>query len=122
MDPTPITNPVTPLGDQRNGQGRFARRLARRQAGLEDDEAHEYQAHTVPVEAVPLDPAMPLLEALDRLRVTNVVRPADLEYVRTLRALKAYQDPTTTWHAREPRSEEVASPRSEGAKERGSEG
>ena len=96
MDPSPITRPVTPIGDQRNGQeGRFARRLARRQAGLEDEEAHEYQAQVVPVEAVPLDPAMPLLEALDRLRVTNVVRPADLEYVRALRALKAYQDPTT---------------------------
>lgn len=95
MEPAPITRPVTPIGDQRNGQGRFARRLARRQAGLEDDEVHEYQAHTVPIDTVPLDPVMPLLEALDRLRVTNVVRPVDLECARTLRALKAYQDPTT---------------------------
>jgi hypothetical protein len=105
MDPSPITRPVTPIGDQRNGPGRFARRLARRQAGLDDDEVHEYEAHTLPSEAVRVDPAIPLLEALDRLRVTNVVRPADLEYVRTLRALKAYQDPTTSWHANVPRSE-----------------
>jgi hypothetical protein len=114
MDPSPITRPVTPIGDQRNGPGPFARRLARRQAGLEEEEVHEFEAHTLPSEAVRLDPAMPLLEALDRLRVTNVVRPADLEYVRTLRALKAYQDPTTSWYVR--------GTGSEGAKERGSEG
>ena len=96
MDPAPLTSPVTPIGDKRNGQaGRFARRLARRQAGLPDEDVHEYQADTAPVAEVAFDPALPLLEALDRLRVTNVVRPADLEYVRALRALKAYQDPTT---------------------------
>jgi hypothetical protein len=95
MEPTPITRPVTPIGDQRNGQSPFARRLARRRAGLADAGAHEYQADAEPIGAMALDPAMPLLEALDRLRVTNVVRPADLEYVRMLRAVKAYQDPTT---------------------------
>jgi hypothetical protein len=96
MDQLPITQPVTPIGDQRSGTGRFARRLARRQAGLPEDEEESGQ---YPVQALPsapgADPAQPLLEALDRLRVTNQVRPVDLEYARTLRAMKAYQDPTT---------------------------
>lgn len=92
MDPLPITQPITPIGDQRPGTGRFARRLAQRRTALHR-EVDEEEFHDLPPTAWQVDPSQPLLEALDRLRVTNEMRPAELEHAKAMRALKAYQEP-----------------------------
>lgn len=96
MDNVPFTSPISPIGDQRSGDNRFARRLARRRVGQGDqDEAEDLAPHdaTPPVAAGLA--SQPLLEALDRLRVTRELRPVELEYTTMLRGLQAYQDPTT---------------------------
>ena len=95
----PLTPPLTPIGDQRPGTGRFARRLANRRAALQhdgDDDGDEFQ--DLPPTPWRVDPTQPLLEALDRLRVINGARPAEVEYAKAVRAMKAYQDPTTQIH------------------------
>ena len=40
------------------------------------------------------DPTKALIEGLDRLRVTNLIRPADIEYSNAVRAMKAYREST----------------------------
>jgi hypothetical protein len=103
MDNVPFTSPISPIGDQRNGPNRFARRLARRRADLAG-QSDEHDDDLVPQDAAPetTATAQPLLEALDRLRVTQELRPADLEYAMVMRGLRAYQDPTTRILARDP--------------------
>ena len=95
----PLTPPLTPIGDQRPGTGRFARRLASRRATLQQDgDGGEDEFQDLPPTPWRVDPTQPLLEALDRLRVINGARPAELEYAKAVRAMKAYQDPTTQIH------------------------
>ena len=90
---TRATAPAAPIAaiDQRSGDPRFARRFARRRAELIADEA---EPQDLPPAIVSVDPAQALLEGLDRLRVTNLVRPADIEYSNALRAMKAYREST----------------------------
>ncbi len=105
MAEVPLTGPPSPTApiaasDQRSGDPRFARRVARRKAELVED---ELAPHELPPTATRPDPVQGLLEGLDRLRVTNVVRPAELEYAKAVRAMKAYQDPTTSfWRVESP--------------------
>lgn len=101
MADVPLTRPTAPTApiaatDQRASDPRFARRYARRRAELAAED--EDEPHDLPPSVLVTDPAQDLLEALDRLRVTNAVRPAELEYAKALRALKAYQDPTTDFY------------------------
>ena len=90
---TRATAPTAPIAatDQRSGDPRFARRYARRRAEVVADEA---EPHDLPSSIVSADPAQALLEGLDRLRVTNLIRPADIEYSNALRAMKAYREST----------------------------
>lgn len=82
--------PISPI-DQRTGDPRFARRFARRRAELQTDEA---EPHDLPDSNVAADPTKALLEGLDRMRVTNLIRPADIEYSNAVRAMKAYREST----------------------------
>ena len=102
MDQIPSTRPVAPIADQQSEAWRFARRLARRRADLADTDAEDddLEPADLPSAAVGTDPAQALLDALDRLRVTQDVRPADQEYAAAVRKLRAYQDPTTAYHIR----------------------
>ena len=90
---TRATAPMAPISatDQRSGDPRFARRIARRRSELIADEA---EPQDLPDSKVAADPAQALLEGLDRLRVTNLIRPADIEYSNALRAMKAYREST----------------------------
>lgn len=82
--------PISPI-DQRTGDPRFARRYARRRAELHADEA---EPQDLPDSMVAVDPTKALIEGLDRLRVTNLIRPADVEYSNAVRAIKAYREST----------------------------
>ena len=82
-------NPVGDRPDQEAGTGRFARK---KQDKNEDKPAFvplQPPPSTVASEPTPL--SSPLLEALDRLRATQAMRPVDLEFQRLLRGTKAYQ-------------------------------
>ncbi len=108
MEPVPFINPpatvapIPEIAEQRPDERRFGRRLARRRAQLRDDDDGLDQHEPHPLAGrFPVDPAQPLLEALDRLRVTQDLRPVEHEYARALRAVKAYQDPTTRIYAKD---------------------
>ena len=100
MDEITTTQPTNPIGDQRPGTDRHPRRLPRRRISPWTDE-DDHTPHDLPAVPERPDPAQPLLEALDRLRVTHEVRPAELEFAKALRAMKAYQDPTTRFYRAE---------------------
>ena len=99
MPDTSLTRPIEPMApmapiaalDQRGAGGRFARRFSKRRAELHEEEA---EPHDLPDSVIAKDPAQALIEGLDRLRVTNLVRPADAEYTTALRAMKAYRKAT----------------------------
>ena len=82
--------PISPI-DQRTGDPRFAKRYARRRAELNPDDA---EPHDLPDSLVAADPTRALIEGLDRLRVTNLIRPVDIEYSNAVRAMKAYREST----------------------------
>lgn len=103
----PLTPPLMPIGDQQPGTGRFARRLANRRAVVEGQVDEDDDLQDLPPTPWRVDPTQPLLEALDRLRVINGARPAELEYAKAVRAMKAYQDPTTQVHRNEADPEAV---------------
>lgn len=96
MADVPLTRATAPMApipatDQRSGDPRFARRFARRRSELIADEA---EPQDLPDSQVAADPAQALLEGLDRLRVINLIRPADIEYSNAVRAMKAYRQST----------------------------
>ena len=90
---TRATAPMAPISatDQRSGDPRFGRRVARRRAELHAEDA---EPQDLPDSRVAADPAQALLEGLDRLRVTNLLLPADIEYSNAVRAMKAYRQST----------------------------
>jgi hypothetical protein len=103
MDQIPSTRPVAPIADQQSEARRFARRVGRRRADLAGAEVTDDDLEPTDLpSAVPggTDPAQALLDALDRLRVTQDARPADQEYAAVVRKLRAYQDSTTAYHIR----------------------
>ncbi len=90
-------NRVNPVGDrpgQEAGTGRFARKKQEQNEDKPPFVPLQPPPSTAASEPTPL--ASPLLEALDRLRATQAMRPVDLEYQRILRGTKAYQSETTT--------------------------
>jgi len=96
MADIPLTRPTAPLSpiaasDQRAGDPRFARRVAKRRAELIAEDLDVAAVPDSPLVVV-RDPTTALLEGLDRLRVTNHLRPADSEYLKALRAMQAYRD------------------------------
>lgn len=96
MADTPLTRPTAPTApiaalDQRGADGRFARRYSRRRSELREEEA---EPHDLPDSVIVTDPTQALIEGLDRLRVTNLVCPADAEFTTALRAMKAYRKAT----------------------------
>ena len=100
MDEISSTQPTPPNGEQRPDADRPGRRLPRRRISpwVEED---DHAPHDLPTVVERPDPAQPLLEALDRLRVTHEVRPVELEYAKAVRAMKAYHDQTTRVFARD---------------------
>lgn len=58
-------------------------------------EPEEYDSGGYPLQSQ--DPTAPLVEALDRLRATDELRPADAQMVRLLRGAKYYQEESRSW-------------------------
>jgi hypothetical protein len=97
MADTPLTPPAAAMAPiaalgQGDGKERFARRFAKRQAQLRAED--DAEPHELPASIIAADPTQALIEGLDRLRVTNLVRPADAEFTTALRAMKAYRKAT----------------------------
>lgn len=65
----------------------------RRGHGLEPEAKPEVQATTADAPPTPIeDPTAPLIQALDRLRATQELRPVEHELVRALRGARHYQE------------------------------
>jgi hypothetical protein len=99
-DDLSFIRPTQGISDQRGGTRRFARRRVPRSdgAGLLDEDSASFEPTSVPAP----DPTQPLLEALDRMRVTGEVRPAEQEYTSAIRALREYEETTRSFLPDEP--------------------
>lgn len=89
--PPRIAGPVTgaaPIAPAAGERGRDGSGQAPRRDGRKDQPAGE--ARPDPEPAPPPPPPDPLVEALDRLRATNELRPVDIEVARLLQAQRAY--------------------------------
>ncbi len=94
-DDLSFIRPTQAISDQRGATRRFTRRRQPRVdgAGLLDEETASFE----PTSVTNPDPTQPLLEALDRMRVTGEVRPAEQEYTSAMRALREYEETTRSF-------------------------
>ena len=93
-DTVPVTGISGVSGDP-SRQGGLGGRPRPRSTETERFRRGESRPADAPVEGpevVAEDPTASLIQALDRLRATATVRPADVEVVRMLRGMRHYQE------------------------------
>ncbi len=93
-DAAPVTGISGVSGDpsRQGGLGGRPRPRSTETERIRRGEARTAEAPAVSAEETVPDPTASLIQALDRLRATAELRPADVEVVRMLRGVRHYQE------------------------------